>query len=65
MADRTESNPARRIEHLFVVRVWYELGALHDAAWRGSVENMATGARRYFTDYGTLMAFIATQSGPE
>ncbi len=55
----------RRIERLFIVRIWYESGSARGAAWRGSVENTATGARRYFADYATLTAFIATETGPE
>jgi hypothetical protein len=55
----------RRTEHLFVVRIWYEPGCAQGAAWRGSVEHAANGARRYFADYGTLTAFIATESEPE
>jgi hypothetical protein len=58
-----QGRPAR-IEHLFLVRVWYESGSAN-SAWRGSVENTATGARRYFTDYGTLTAFLALESKPD
>ncbi len=54
--------PPVRLEHLFVVRVWYEAGAADPDAWRGSIEHTATGARRYFTDFGSLTAFIATET---
>lgn len=57
------ARPART-EHLFVVRVWYAAGVAHADAWRGSVEHPASGARRYFSDYPTLTAFIATEARP-
>jgi len=53
-----------RVEHLFVVRVWYEAGAADPTSWRGSVENAGSGARRYFTDFQSLTSFIAAETRP-
>jgi hypothetical protein len=47
-----------RVEHLFVVRIWFEAGANGRSAWRGSVEHVDTGARRYFSALAELDAFI-------
>jgi len=48
-----------RVEHLFVVRIWFEAGAHEGDAWRGSVEHVATGTRRYFAALDELDAFVA------
>jgi hypothetical protein len=52
-----------RVEHLFVVRIWREAGANDRDAWRGSVEHVATGARRYFAALAELDAFILRSTG--
>ncbi len=48
-----------RIEHLFIVRVWYEQGATDASEWRGSAEHVASKARVYFSDLGALRDFVA------
>jgi hypothetical protein len=54
-----------RVEHLFVVRVWFEPGARSGEEWRGSVEHVPSGARRYFGVLADLEAFIRrAASGP-
>jgi hypothetical protein len=58
------SERTARVEHLFVVRVWYEAGASDPESWRGSIEHIVSGARRYFSDFGTLTAFIAAETRP-
>jgi hypothetical protein len=58
------SERSARVEHLFVVRVWYEAGAATAEAWRGSVEHTGSGARRYFADFASLTAFIAAEVRP-
>jgi hypothetical protein len=52
-----------RVEHLFVVRVWFEPGALSGEEWRGSVEHVPSGARRYFGALTDLEAFIRRAAG--
>jgi len=52
-----------RIEHLFVVRIWFEAGAEDSSAWRGYVEHVTTGARRYFSVLGELDGFIIRSMG--
>lgn len=49
-------------DRVFVVRFWSE--QQHDStSWRGRIENLATGERRYFDDLETLMAIIARAIG--
>jgi hypothetical protein len=64
MPPSEHSERPARVEHLFVVRVWYEAGETALSPWRGSVEHAGSGARRYFTDYAALTAFIAGEAGP-
>jgi hypothetical protein len=64
MAEFAQPDRPGRVEHLFVVRVWYEAGLADPTAWRGSIENTASGARRYFTDFQGLTSFIATETRP-
>jgi hypothetical protein len=52
------SSPSRRVEHLFIVRVWYERGAEGSSAWRGSVEHVGTKERIYFTNMVALTDFL-------
>jgi len=52
-----------RVEHLFVVRVWFEPGAVAGDEWRGSVEHVPSGARRYFGALADLEAFIRRAAG--
>jgi hypothetical protein len=54
---------AERVEHLFIVRVWYERSNGRDSAWRGSVEHVPSQTRFYFSELGALNDFMATQSG--
>ena len=51
-----------REEHLFVVRIWREARSAIDGDWRGSVEHVNSGTRRYFADYEALDRFIAVKS---
>jgi hypothetical protein len=47
--------------HSFIVRVWLEPREIEgvDPEWRGMVEHVSSGKRRYVTDLGDLSAFIA------
>ena len=46
--------------HVFIVRVWREPRELEDAAiiWRGVVEHVESGGRRYFTRLGAMTEYI-------
>lgn len=45
----------------FVVRVWLERRELTDAPpqWRGVVEHVGSGKRKYFLDLDTIVLFMA------
>jgi hypothetical protein len=51
--------------HTFVVRIWEERRDVDDAptTWRGRVDDVRTGVRRYFTSLEDLMAYVSQQSG--
>lgn len=50
----------------FIVRIWGEPGARAEdgLCWRGSVEHVGTGQRRYFHDFAVLNQFIALWMQP-
>lgn len=50
--------------HSFVVRIWYESHQAQagEAAWRGSVDYVASGERLYFCDLETCVRFIQEQA---
>jgi len=52
-----------RVEHLFVVRIWFEPGSDPGDAWRGSVEHVPSGARKYFAALDDLEVFILRSTG--
>ena len=45
---------------VFIVRIWLETRDITDAPvqWRGVVEHVPTGERRYFTDLRDIKAFV-------
>lgn len=44
--------------HLFTVRLWpEELGAGQNE-WRGKVQHVLSGQRRYFRDWATLVTYL-------
>jgi hypothetical protein len=47
-------------EQVFIVRVWREPRDIQgvEPTWRGVVEHVGTGERRYLTDLGELALFI-------
>ena len=51
--------------HTFVVRIWEERRDVEDAptTWRGRVDDVRTGVRRYFTSLEDLVAYMSQQSG--
>ena len=51
-----------RHQHLFIVRTWREPSVVvATAEWRGLVEHVPTGQRRYFTRMEELDRFILQQ----
>lgn len=48
--------------HVFIVRVWCERREITDAkhVWRGVIEHVPSGERRYLTELEVISAFIAT-----
>ncbi len=53
---------AKRINHVFMVRLWAETtGESSPPDWRGVVEHAASGQRRYFTSFDDLTAFLQVQ----
>ena len=51
-------SPLKRLEHLFVVRIWEETGRSKSNQWRGSVEHIPSGQRLYFSSFADLNDFI-------
>ncbi len=51
--------------HTFVVRIWEERRDVADAlpTWRGRVDDVRTGVRRYFTTLEDLVSYLSHQSG--
>jgi hypothetical protein len=50
----------------FLVRLWQEPGdEEHGTGWRGSVEHVQTGEKRYFSDMESLMAYLRTVAESE
>ena len=51
--------------HTFVVRIWEERRDLANAVptWRGRVDNVRTGSRKYFTALEDLVTYLSSQSG--
>jgi len=51
--------------HTYVVRIWEERRDVADApsTWRGRVDDVRTGVRRYFTTLDDLVAYLSSQSG--
>ncbi len=51
--------------HTFVVRIWEERRDLANATptWRGRVDEVRTGSRRYFTTLEDLVSYLSSRSG--
>lgn len=54
------TNPEYPVES-FVVRIWLERREIAGApaAWRGMIEHVASGKRRYFLDLDGIVVFLA------
>ena len=48
------------LSHLFTVRLWPEALGDGQVEWRGKVEYIVSGERRYFRDWSTLINFLQT-----
>jgi hypothetical protein len=53
-------DPSRAPSHtqLFTVRVWREDLGAGQTEWRGEVHAVASGERRYFREWSTLLAVL-------
>ena len=53
--------------HTFVVRIWEERRDLPEAVptWRGRVDEVRTGVRRYFNSLDDLVAYLSSHSGTD
>jgi hypothetical protein len=54
-------NQSQDTSHTFIARFWLEPREIKDAKpiWRGVVEHVASGQRRYLEDLDEVKAFIA------
>lgn len=48
---------SKRREHAFAVRLWADSGT-REASWRGRIEDLKTGERRYFASLPELMEYL-------
>jgi len=56
--------PTVRHEHLFLIRIWPQIGPENTASgWRGSVQHVASGQRLYFATFQDLNDFISLKTG--
>jgi hypothetical protein len=51
--------------HTFVVRIWEERRELPEAlpTWRGRVDEVRTGVRKYFNTLEDLVGYLSSHSG--
>ncbi|CAG0932288.1 hypothetical protein TFLX_02522 [Thermoflexales bacterium] len=51
--------PVKRIQHLFVVRLWADTAAVPTSEdWHGLVQHVPTGQKLYFTSLADLNDFM-------
>lgn len=60
-----KAHAGQRREELFVLRMWSEGDDSSAHSWRASITHVASGERRYFTNYGNLCEFLDRWRGPE
>ena len=53
-----DKNQPRAYSHLFTVRLWMEELGNGQTEWRGQVQQVLTGEKRYFRDWSTLIEFL-------
>jgi len=54
-------NPIEENTHVFIVRIWCERREIEGRmpTWRGMIEHVPSGERRYFKDLDEIHGFIA------
>jgi hypothetical protein len=55
-----------RRKYAFIVKLWFEAAdeeTPDSRGWRGSVENLGTRRRLYFSEIAELVNFLATWTG--
>ena len=52
-----------RLTATFIVRMWSESTVDNDGDWRGQVEHVQTGEKRYFREMDKVLDFIAGHLG--
>ena len=50
-----DKNQPRSNSHLFTVRLWVEELGNGQTEWRGQVQHVMSGEKRYFRDWSTLI----------
>lgn len=50
-----------RREHAFALRIWAEMAG-GATSWRGRIDDLQTGERRYFSSLAQLMEYIARRT---
>ena len=53
-----DKNQPHSSSHLFTVRLWMEELGNSQTEWRGQVQQVLTGEKRYFRDWSTLIEFL-------
>ncbi len=56
-----EEQPQGQQSRLFTVRVWCDDGGRARTAWHGKVQDVQSGAWRFFRDWEELSAFLQCQ----
>lgn len=63
MLSAMQARPKRE-EHAFAIRFWAEAGT-GSRPWRGRVDDLQTGERRYFASLPELMEYIHRRIEPQ
>ncbi|RMD62474.1 hypothetical protein D6833_06850 [Candidatus Parcubacteria bacterium] len=56
-----DENQQPHRSHLFAVRLWREELGAGQTEWRGKVQYVIGGERRYFRDWSTLVSFLSAK----
>ena len=63
MKSSSHSNP-HKAYHAYLLKVWLETdGEISKSAWHFSLEDVASGARRGFTDLDSLWVYLQNLTG--
>jgi hypothetical protein len=55
---------SKRREHAFAIRIWGEGGEIA-SRWRGRIDDLHTGERRYFGSLSELIEYIHRRIEPQ